>query len=98
MRLSGLPFRTDSLSFRLLASAAIWTVVSLALAGFILTSLYRSTAENAFDERLGVYLQTLTGALARQNAAKLTDPGNMGEPRFEQFYSGWYWQVRRLSD
>ena len=98
MRISGLAFRTDSLSFRLLASAAIWTVVSLALAGFILTSLYRSTAENAFDERLGVYLQTLTGALAKQNAAKLTDPGNLGEPRFEQFYSGWYWQVRRASD
>ena len=98
MRLSGLPFRTDSLSFRLLASAVIWAVVSLVLAGFILTSLYRSTAENAFDERLGVYSQTLTGALGKQNTATLADPGNLGEPRFEQFYSGWYWQVRRQSD
>jgi signal transduction histidine kinase len=98
MRLSGFALRTDSLSFRLLASAAVWTVVSLALAGFILTSLYRSTAENAFDERLGVYLQTLTAAIARQNTANPTDPGNLGEPRFEQFYSGWYWQVRRVSD
>ena len=98
MRLSGFSLRTDSLSFRLLASAAIWSIVSLAAAGFILTSLYRANVENAFDERLGVYLQTLIGALAKQDAEKLSDPGNLGEQRFEQIYSGWYWQVRRRSD
>ena len=93
----GLPVRTDSLSFRLLASAAIWSVVSLAAAGFILTSLYRANVESAFDERLAVYLQTLIGALAKQDE-NLSDPGNLGEQRFEQIYSGWYWQVRRRSD
>jgi signal transduction histidine kinase len=97
-RPSGLSVRTDSLSFRLLASAAIWSIVSLAAAGFILTSLYRANVENAFDERLGVYLQTLISALAKQDPRSLSDPGNLGEPRFEQIYSGWYWQVRRQSN
>jgi signal transduction histidine kinase len=97
-RPSGLPVRTDSLSFRLLASAAIWSIVSLAAAGFILTSLYRANVESAFDERLGVYLQTLVSALAKQDPQSFTDPGNLGEPRFEQIYSGWYWQVRRQSN
>lgn len=87
--------RINSLAFRLIASAALWSALALIVAGAILTSLNRSSAERAFDDRMGVYLKTLIGALADRN---LADPnitlGNLGEPRFEQLYSGWYWQVR----
>ncbi len=87
--------RRNSLSFRLIAAASLWSVVALVAAGLILTSLYRRTVEQAFDERLSVYLRTLVGSLAAEdNPAHLTDPGNLGEPRFELTYSGWYWQVR----
>jgi signal transduction histidine kinase len=86
--------RFNSLSVRLIAAAAIWSVVALAAAGLILTSLYRQTVERAFDERLGVYLQTLIGNLASQGPNAPSDPGNLGEQRFELVYSGWYWQVR----
>ncbi len=87
--------RLDSLAFRLVAGAAIWSVVALVAAGIILTSLYRSTVERAFDERVDVYLKTLIGVLATQRPEPTQDPGNLGEPRFEQLYSGWYWQVRK---
>ncbi len=87
--------RFNSLSVRLILAAAIWSVVALAAAGLILTSLYRQTVEQAFDERLAVYLQTLIGNLASQGAEAPADPGNLGEQRFELVYSGWYWQVRR---
>jgi signal transduction histidine kinase len=87
--------RFNSLSVRLIAAAAIWSVVALAAAGLILTSLYRQTVERAFDERLGVYLQTLIGNLASQGPNAPSDPGNLGEQRFELVYSGWYWQVRQ---
>ncbi len=69
-------------------------MVALVAAGFILTSLYTRTVEDAFDERLNVYLRTLIGALAQQDPPAAADPGNLGEPRFELTYSGWYWQVR----
>jgi signal transduction histidine kinase len=87
--------RFNSLSVRLIAAAAIWSVIALAAAGLILTSLYRQTVERAFDERLGVYLQTLIGNLASQGPNAPSDPGNLGEQRFELVYSGWYWQVRQ---
>ena len=90
--------RRNSLSFRLIAAATLWSVVALVAAGLILTSLYRQTVERAFDERLSVYLRTLVGNLAAQDPANLTDPGNLGEPRFELTYSGWYWQVREGDD
>jgi signal transduction histidine kinase len=86
--------RRNSLAFRLIVAASLWSVVALVAAGLILTSLYRQTVERAFDERLSVYLRTLVGNLAAQDPGNLKDPGNLGEPRFELTYSGWYWQVR----
>lgn len=86
--------RRNSLSFRLIAAASLWSVVALLAAGLILTSLYRQTVERAFDDRLQVYLRTLVGSLADQDPGDLIYPGNLGEPRFELTYSGWYWQVR----
>lgn len=86
--------RRNSLAFRLIASAALWSAVALLAAGVILASLYTRTVERGFDERLSVYLRTLVGSLAQQNPPASTNPGNLGEPRFELTYSGWYWQVR----
>src|SRR5215475_7557860 len=87
--------RLNSLAVRLIVAASLWSAVALLAAGLILTSLYRQSVERAFDQRLNVYLGTLVGTLAAQTPSNLTDPGNLGEPRFEQTYSGWYWQVQR---
>jgi hypothetical protein len=86
--------RRNSLAFRLIAAASLWSAVALLAAGLILTSLYSSTVERGFDERLSVYLRTLVGNLAQQSPPAPIDPGNLGEPRFELTFSGWYWQVR----
>jgi signal transduction histidine kinase len=88
--------RANSLAFRLIVAAGLWSALALIVAGFILTSLYRHNAERAFDDRMGVYLRTLIGNLAGQDPeAPFSDPGNLGEQRFELLYSGWYWQVRQ---
>jgi signal transduction histidine kinase len=85
----------SSLAGRLVSAAIVWSVATLLVAGVILTTLYRQTVVSAFDERLSVYLRTLVGAIAASNPLPdLEDPGNLGEPRFELLYSGWYWQVR----
>jgi signal transduction histidine kinase len=89
--------RVNSLAFRLIAGATIWSAIALVVAGLILTSLYRDTVERAFDERLSVYLKTLVGNLATQPPGQLGDPGNLGEQRFELIYSGWYWQIRQAN-
>src|ERR1700681_1433279 len=87
--------RLNSLAVRLIVAATLWSAVALLAAGFILTSLYRQSVERSFDQRLTVYLRTLVGMLAAQSPSNLSDPGNLGEQRFELPYSGWYWQVRR---
>jgi uncharacterized membrane protein (DUF485 family) len=53
-----------SLAQRLFASAVLWSVLILLIAGLILSGLYRRSAENAFDERLGVYLRAIVADVA----------------------------------
>ena len=48
--------RLDSLAFRLFATAALWTLVALPLAGFIILSLYRQEVDGSFDERIKTLL------------------------------------------
>ena len=86
--------RGNSLALRLIALSALWTAVAVVAAGIVLTSLYRRTVERSFDERLEEYLVTLVGALSVQTG-DFADPGNLGEPRFENIHTGWYWQVGR---
>jgi len=86
----------NSLAIRLFFSATTWTVLILVVTGIVLSSLYRSAVERAFDHRLDVYLRTLVADVAtpQENADKF--PQSLGEPLFELPLSGWYWQVTRL--
>jgi signal transduction histidine kinase len=88
--------RLNSLALRLFFSATTWTVVILVITGVVLSSIYRTGVERAFDRRLGVYLRSLVADVAtpEENAGKF--PQSLGEPLFDLPLSGWYWQVTRL--
>ena len=47
---------TNSLAFRLFATAAAWNLLVLPIAGAIIYSLYRQEVDISFDRRLGVLL------------------------------------------
>src|SRR5205807_8114750 len=76
--------------------ATTWIVIILVATGIVLSSIYRTAVERAFDRRLGVYLRSLVADVATQeeNAGKF--PQSIGDPLFELPLSGWYWQVTRL--
>jgi len=87
----------NSLALRLFLTATAWTVIILAVTGFILSSFYSRGVERAFDGRLGVYLSVLVADLAApEEGANEKFPSTLGEPLFELPLSGWYWQVTRL--
>ncbi|HEY6080626.1 MAG TPA: hypothetical protein VIW29_17550, partial [Polyangiaceae bacterium] len=71
-------------------------MIILVVTGIVLSSIYRSAVERAFDRRLGVYLRTLVADVAapEENVDKF--PQSIGEPLFDLPLSGWYWQVTRL--
>src|SRR6202040_4110749 len=88
--------RPRSIAKRLFFSAALLSFVILLVAGLVLSTIYRRTAEANFDERLGVYLQALVADIATPGEDSGTGPGELGEPQFELALSGWYWQITRL--
>jgi len=89
-----------SLARRFFLLAALWSTLSLAVAGFVLIAVYRDFVERSFDDRLTVHMKTLVGALAAQADAggSFRVPDDLGEARFELPLSGWYWVVRRVGD
>lgn len=86
------PFR--SLTVRLALGAAVWSVISLVAVGLILSSLFRGTVERAFDARLDVFLRGLVRASEVGPTGQLVMTTlSLGDPRFDQALSGWYWQI-----
>ena len=70
-------------------------VVILLITGIVLSSVYRSACERAFDRRLNLYLRTLVADVATPDEPPDKQMQSLGEPLFELPLSGWYWQVTR---
>ncbi len=87
----------NSLAVRLFFSATIWIIFTLVSAGLLLSDLNEKTNFKAFDDRLNLLLETLIGASRVDSSDGITVVSTIGDPRFFQPYSGWYWQVNKES-
>lgn len=94
-RLNG---RSDSLAFRLVAGAALWSSIALLAGGILLSSVFRQSVEHAFDARLEVLLGSLIATTDVDDKGEITRTRNLNETRFDFAYSGWYWQVAPIAE
>ena len=85
----------NSLAVRLFFSATIWIIFTLVSAGLLLSDLNEKSNFKAFDDRLNLLLETLIGASRVDSSDGITVVSTIGDPRFFQPYSGWYWQVNK---
>ena len=83
----------NSLAVRLFLSATIWIILTLFSAGLLLSDLNEKTNFRAFDDRLNLSLETLIGASKIDSSESITVVSTIGDPRYFQPYSGWYWQI-----
>lgn len=90
--------RSDSLAFRLVAGAALWSVVALVAGGLILSAIFRNSVERSFDGRLDVLLDSLIATTEVDDAGNIVRLRDLSETRFDLVYSGWYWQVSPLAE
>ncbi len=89
--------KTNSLAFRLFATAAAWVVLVLPIAGAIIYSLYRQEVETSFDRRIRALLTVvLSDSIDHGENEEPGAPKEVGEPLFEITHSGWYWQIKPL--
>jgi signal transduction histidine kinase len=86
----------QSIASRLVGLAVLLSTGILLTAGLVLSALYKQTSEQAFDGRLHVYLKALVADVASFEESDRSEPGALGESRFDRPLSGWYWQITRI--
>ena len=86
----------DSLALRLVFGAAFWSALALVAAGFGLSFMFTASVERSFEDRLAVLLDGLIAVVDANESGDLALVRAPGEPRFDQPYSGWYWQVNAM--
>ncbi len=55
--------------------------------------MFRDSVVRSFDAQLNVYLEALIADSEVRPDGKLTAQTDLGDPRFGQVFSGWYWQI-----
>ena len=85
--------RRWSVAARLLAASWLLVILMLPAAGALLSWAFNASVTAAFDERLKAVLNVLTVAVRTDIDGRLDLARSIGDPRFEQVFSGWYWQV-----
>lgn len=86
--------KLNSLAVRLIAAAALWSLVVLPIAGYLLSSIYRAQIEQDFDFRLGELMNLLQLASASDEGPGPIKPASFGDLLFNlPVANGWYWQI-----
>lgn len=88
--------KLNSLAFRLFATAAVWTLLILPVAGLAIDYVRQRELASAHDARLSQLLTLVIAYSTDEGGAEPRYPRNVGEPLFEVTHSGWYWQITPL--
>lgn len=81
-----------SLTFRVIAISTVWAMVTLIVIATVITTLYRQASENGFNSLLSAHLFNLISSIG-VTGNTLTGRPDLGDLRFSQPGSGWYWAV-----
>ncbi len=85
--------RLDSLAGRLIAVAAVWTVLALAGGGFVLSNAFRNSVQGDFDSEIADDLDSLVAAVAHNAKGDIKIEQRYLSASFQRAYSGDYWQI-----
>ncbi len=82
-----------SLAFRVIAFSSLWAIVALFVIASFINGLFRQASERGFDSLLSAHLFNLISSVRLTEAGTLTGLPNLGDLRFIERNSGWYWNV-----
>jgi signal transduction histidine kinase len=85
-----------SLRLRLLLGTLAWIVVTVGVAGWGLSTLFRDHLSRQFHAELRMHLNQLAAHLSFDEAGRPVLDAALSDPRLARPYSGLYWQVDRL--
>lgn len=89
--------RGRSLVARLIAAGALWAVVLLIAGAIGLTAFYRASVYRGLDDDLAAVMDALIAYSETDEAGDLSVSRRFADPRFDQVFSGRYWQIASAS-
>ncbi|MCC2688410.1 MAG: ATP-binding protein [Rhizobiaceae bacterium] len=87
-----------SLAFRVIAFSTGWAILALIVILTVISTLYRQSSERGFDSLLSAHLFNLIGSVSVSGDGRLIGRPNLGDLRFSEPGSGWYWAVEPISE
>ena len=87
-----------SLAARVLVIASAWAVIALFVIGILILTLYRNGTERGFRDLLRAQLYNVINSVSLDEAGRLEGTPQLGDLRFSQPGSGWYWIVDIVGD
>ena len=88
--------RSRSLTFRVLFLASLWAALALIAIAVVISTLYRQSAEKSFRDLLRAQLYNVINSVSTDEATRLSGTPQLGDLRFFQPKSGWYWIVEPI--
>ena len=90
--------RFRSLTARVLLLATMWSAVALVVIAVVISTLYRQGTERGFQELLRAQLYNVINSVSIGPDGKIAGRPELGDLRFSQPQTGWYWMVEPLGD
>ncbi|MFC5385363.1 ATP-binding protein [Aquamicrobium segne] len=87
-----------SLTFRVIALSSIWAILALIVVFTLITTLYRQASERGFDSLLSAHLFNLISSVGISADGRMMGTPDLGDLRFSEPRSGWYWSVEPVSE
>lgn len=85
-----------SLTARVLFLATLWSAVALVVISVVIMQLYRQSAERAFTDLLRAQLYNVINSITIGDDNQLSGNPQLGDLRFSQPETGWYWIIEPL--
>ncbi|GLS35820.1 histidine kinase [Mesorhizobium tianshanense] len=82
----------------MIAFSTVWAILTLVVIFTLITTLYRQANERGFDSLLSAHLFNLIGSVGVSEGGSLTGAPDLGDLRFSEPNSGWYWSVEPASE
>jgi len=90
--------RLRSLTARVLLIASAWIAVALVVIALVISQLYRQGSERGFTDLLRAQLYNVINSVSINKQGQLEGRPELGDLRFVQPETGWYWIVEPLGD
>lgn len=83
----------DSLTVRVIAFSSLWAIAAFSVIGGLIHTLYSQTASRGFEDLLVAQLYNIVSTVSVSPDGVLTGSPDLGDLRYSQPLSGWYWEV-----